>query len=372
MKIVDIRPHVLSAPLKEPIRMAHGTMRERTIVLVEVVEASGAGGWGESWVNFPPWAWRERVATLEEGLRPLLLGADPADREGLWRRIHDALIPMARQWGAIGPVMQAISGVDIALWDLAGRLVGRPVSALLGGPSGVRLPCYASGLGPGGAVEKAERAVAAGFSALKLKIGFDWEADRRNIAEVRKCVGPDIALMVDANQAWTVEETLERGRFLADHDLRWLEEPVPSADEHELARVRGKIPVAVAAGENLYGRRGFSRVLEAHALDIAQPDVCKTGGISEMLAICGLVSEHGLGWAPHYYGGALGMAATLQCFAAFPGGLSVEWDWNESPLRDLLLREAFDVSGGTVALPTGPGLGVELDPAAFERWRVGP
>jgi L-alanine-DL-glutamate epimerase-like enolase superfamily enzyme len=372
VRIADIRARVLSAPLREPIRMAHGVLRERTTVLIEVVEASGARGWGESWVNFPPWAWRERVATVEEGIRPLLLGADPRDRDGLWRRMHDALLPMARQWGAVGPVMQAISGVDIALWDLAGQAAGRPVSGLLGGPVGARLPCYASGLGPAAAVEKAERAVAAGFRALKLKVGFDWESDRRNIADVRRAVGANIAVMVDANQAWTVDETLQRGAFLADHDVRWLEEPVPAADEHELIRVRGKIPVALAAGENVYGRRGFARMIEAGALDIAQPDVCKTGGISEMRAICALLEAQGIGWAPHYYGGALGMAATLQCFAALPGGLSVEWDWNENPMRDGLLRQGFDVAGGTVALPEGPGLGVEPDPAALERWRVAP
>jgi L-alanine-DL-glutamate epimerase-like enolase superfamily enzyme len=350
--------------------MAHGTLTARTCVLVEVVEASGLSGWGESWTNFPPWAWRERLATLEEGIRPLLLGADPLNPDVLWRRMHDALIPMARQWGAVGPVMQAISGVDIALWDLAGRIEGKPIWGLLGARPPHRLPLYASGLGPAGAAEKAERAVAAGFRALKLKVGFDPVGDRARVAAVRRAVGAEIALMVDANQAWTPEQTLEIAPFLVEQGVRWLEEPVLSHDEHELSRVTGKAGLAIAAGENVYGRRGVARLLAARAVDIVQPDVAKTGGISEMRAICDLARAHAVPWAPHFYGGALGMAAALHCFAAFPGGIAVEWDWNDNPLRDALLREPFDVKDGTVAVPGGPGLGVAVDPAAFERFRV--
>jgi L-alanine-DL-glutamate epimerase-like enolase superfamily enzyme len=370
VKIAAVHVHVLSAALAEPIRMAHGTMRARTTVLVEIEESGGVSGWGESWVNFPPWAWRERVATLEEGVRPVLLGADPLDRPALWQRLHDALVPMARQWGAIGPAMQAISGVDIALWDLAGRLAGRPVSTLLGGPASARLPAYASGLGPARAVDKAEDALRAGFRALKLKIGFGDDADLASVAAVRRAVGPDVLVMVDANQAWTAERTLALGPRLAAHDVRWLEEPVLSADEHDLARVVGKAGLPIAAGENVYGRRGFARLLDAGAADILQPDVAKTGGISEMREIVALIGERQLPWAPHYYGGALGAAATLHCFAALPGGLMVEWDWNDNPLRDTLLVDGFDVRDGTVALPDRPGLGVEVDRRRLARFTV--
>jgi L-alanine-DL-glutamate epimerase-like enolase superfamily enzyme len=370
VRIADVRVHVLSAPLAEPIRMAHGAMHARTTVLVEVEETGGIAGWGESWVNFPPWAWRERVATLEDGVRPMLLGADPLDREALRQRLHTALVPMARQWGAVGPVMQAISGVDIALWDLAGRAAGRPVSALLGGPISAHLPAYASGLGPGRAVEQAEAAVRAGFRALKLKIGFDAETDLARVAAVRRTVGPDVALMVDANQAWTPATTLALGPRLAAQDVRWLEEPVVSADEYELVRVIGKAGVPIAAGENVYGRRGFARLLDAGAADILQPDVAKTGGVSEMRAIVALAGERGVPWAPHYYGGALGAAATLHCFAALPGGLMVEWDCNDNPLRDELVVGGFDVRDGTVALPEGPGLGVEIDRRRLDRFAI--
>jgi L-alanine-DL-glutamate epimerase-like enolase superfamily enzyme len=370
VRIVDLRVHVLVAPLAEPIHMAHGTLDRRPTVLVEVEEAGGVVGWGESWVNFPPWAWRERVATFEDGIRPLVLGADARDIEGARARLERTLLPMARQWGAVGPVMQAISGVDIALWDLLGRLDGRSVSALLGGPASARLPAYASGLGPAGAVDKAERAVAAGFRAVKLKVGFDAEADLTTVAAVRGAVGPHVAVMVDANQAWTPEQALAIGPRLAAHEVWWVEEPVLSTDEHELVQVTGKVGLLVAAGENVYGRRGFARLLEARAADVLQPDVAKTGGLSEMRAIAALVAAHGRPWAPHYYGGAVGAAATLHGFAAAPGGLMVEWDWNENPLRDDLLVHGFDVRDGTVAVPDGPGLGIEVDRRRLARFEV--
>jgi L-alanine-DL-glutamate epimerase-like enolase superfamily enzyme len=281
--------------------------------------------------------------------------------------------------------MQAISGVDIALWDLAGQLEGRGIAALLdprtafrGATSGTaagtaaRLPVYASGIGPDAAVAKAERAVAAGFRAIKLKVGFDAAADRRNVASVRDAVGADVAVMIDVNQAWTIEQTLAEGPFLAAHDVRWVEEPVPSADEHELRQVAGKLGVPVAAGENVYGAPAFARLFDAGAVDIAQPDVCKTGGITAMARIAALARERGVPWAPHFYGGVVGAAATLQCFAAMPGGLIVEWDANPNALRDELLVDGFDVRDGTVAVPAGPGLGVEVDRRALDRFRVVP
>jgi L-alanine-DL-glutamate epimerase-like enolase superfamily enzyme len=371
--------HVLAAPSAQPIRMAHGTMTTRRTVLVEIEESSGVTGWGESWVNFPPWAWRERLATIEDGLKPLLVGADPTDRDALWATMYGAMIPMARQWGAIGPVMQAISGVDIALWDLAGRLADRGVAALLreaaalrGEGADTRLPAYASGIGPDAAVPKARRAIAAGFSAIKLKVGFDPTADRHNVAAVRGAVGPDVTVMIDVNQAWTVEQTLAEGAFLASQDIRWVEEPVPSADEHELRQIAGKLAVPVAAGENVYGTAGFTRLFDAGAVDIAQPDVCKTGGITEMARIASLAHRHGVPWAPHFYGAAVGAAATLHCFAGMPGGLIVEWDANPNVLRDELVVDGFDVRDGTVALPRGPGLGIDIDRRALERFRVTP
>lgn len=367
MTVTDVRARVLRAPLTTPVRMAHGTMRERVTVLVEVVTDAGLTGVGESWVNFPAWAACERRATVEEGVRPLLLGQDPLDRATCWRTLTAALVPLGRQWGAPGPVMQALSAVDVALWDLAGQAVAQPISALLGAPTGRRVPCYASGVGPTRAVEEACRAVEAGFAGVKLKVGFGGAVDRRNVAEVRRAVGDDVTVLVDANQAWDVEQAVEMARFLADHGVGWLEEPVPTTEPALLAAVARQSPVPIAAGENIYGREGFQRFAEAGAFAVAQPDVTKTGGITEALAVAALLAPRGIALAPHFYGGAVGAAATLHFFAAAPGGWWVEWDIRPNPLRDALLANSWELAGGYVRVPDqGPGLGITIDPRALQ------
>ena len=370
MKITDVRCVILRAPLVTPIRMAHGTLHARTMALVEIETDEGVIGIGESWTNFPPWAAEERRLTVEQGVRPLLLGQDALDRAGCWQRLVDALLPLGRQSGAIGPIMQAVSGVDIALWDLAGKFHGRPVAELLGARGGARLPCYASGVGPAHAAAQARRAIEAGFRAVKLKVGFDPETDLRNVAEVRKAIGPETALLVDANQAWDVDQAVTMARFLAEYEVRWLEEPVPSTEPEQLAQVARQSPVPVAAGENIYGHQDFRRFFEAGAIRIAQPDITKTGGLSEGRLIGELASAWQVPVAPHFYGGAVGAAATLHLFAALPRGLWVEWDVNANPLRDDLVTDGWDVRDGSVRLPAGPGLGVELDPAALARYRA--
>lgn len=370
MKITDVRCVTLGAPLDTPIRMAHGTMRERTTALVEIETDEGLTGIGESWTNFPSWAVIERRATIEHGVRPLLLGQDPLDRLGCWQKLVAALVPLGRQWGAVGPIMQALSGMDIALWDLAGKVYGRPVAELLGAPGRLRLPCYASGIGPTAAAAQARRAVEAGFTAVKLKLGFDPESDRRNVREVRQAVGSAVTLLADGNQAWDPERALEMARFLADHGIRWLEEPVPSTEPDLLAEVARRSPVPIAAGENVYGREAFRRFFAARALRIAQPDVTKTGGISEAKVIADMAGAWRIRVAPHFYGGAVGMAATLHFFAAVSDGLWIEWDTQPNPLRDALVTREWEVRDGHVRLPSGPGLGIELDPAGLERFRV--
>lgn len=266
--------------------------------------------------------------------------------------------------------MQAVSAVDIVLWDLAGKFHGRPVAELLGARGSLLVPCYASGVGPGNAAAQARRALEAGFLGVKLKVGFDPDTDRRNVAEVRNAIGSRAALLADANQAWDVPQVIRMARVLAEYEAGRLEEPVPATEPAELAEVARQSPVPIAAGENVYARQGFRRLFEAGAVQIAQPDVTKTGGFSEARVIGELASAWQIPVAPHFYGGAAGAAATLHLFAALPGGRWVEWDVNPNPLRDELIAGGWEVRHGHVRLPDGPGLGIDLDPAATERFRV--
>jgi len=357
-RITDVRPIPLRAPLERPVRMALGEMRWRNGVLVEVETTAGVTGLGESWVNFPAWAPAERLATITQGIRPLLLDEPVDDPRRLHHKLVGVLHRLALQWGAVGPIYQAISGVDIALWDLAGKLAGVPVWQLLGASRQDSVPAYASGLGPEDPDEQAERAVASGFGAVKLKVGFGRAVDERNLAAVREAIG-EVPLFTDANQGWTREDVRQMAPLLVAAGARWLEEPltVDDPDWDDLASV---VNLPVAGGENLYSQRDFAR-WGAGRLQVLQPDVCKCGGITAAHAILSRAAPDHL-LAPHYFGGAIGLAATVHLFAALPEGRRalVEYDVNPNPLREALLEEPL-LLAGRLRVPDRPGLGITVN-----------
>jgi L-alanine-DL-glutamate epimerase-like enolase superfamily enzyme len=369
MRITDLRPILLSVPLARPVRTAFGTMTHRHAILVEVVTDEGLIGLGESWSNFPAWAPVERLATLAQGVKPLLIGQELDDPARVTRDLIARLEPVGRQWGARGPIFQAISAVDIALWDLHGKALGQPVRALLADDAADQVPVYASGLGPADVVATARASWEAGVRTLKLKVGFGAATDRANLAALRAAY-PGAALAVDANQAWTYEQARDMAPLLRAFACRWMEEPVPAEEVDALRRLRDDLPCPVAGGENYYGAREFGRVLAAGALGLAQPDVCKTGGITELVAICRAAHAAGIPYAPHYLGGAVGLTASLHVLAALPGGLIMELDANPNPLREELLTTPPAPRDGMLAVPDGPGLGITLNPDTVARYRA--
>jgi L-alanine-DL-glutamate epimerase-like enolase superfamily enzyme len=370
LKITAVEPVVLRVDLAEPVRISFGRIDRRYAILVRIDTDVGPSGWGESWSNFPAWSPYERVHTIREGLASLLLGEDP--RQVLW--LHEKLRrqtdKLARQWGAIGPVSHAISAVDIALWDLLGKETGLPLYQLWGGAAQLRVPVYASGLGPGDPQPLAEPLRRRGVDAFKLKIGFGQDTDQQNLARLRQRIGPDALLLTDANQAWDLRSALQMTPMLEEFGTYWLEEPLPADQIADLARLRRSVPFRIAAGENVYGREGFRHLLDQEAVDVIQPDVCKTGGLTEARAICSAAAGRGIPYAPHYFGSAVGLVASLHLFAATPGGFMMELDANPNPLRAELGGEAVRVEAGCLAVPTGPGLGFVPDPRIIERYRV--
>lgn len=368
MIVADVRVRILAAPVEEEVAMSFGALTRRSMALVEVETEDGLVGRGESWINFPRWAGRERRATIEEGVAPLLIGEDAREIGALHARMVEALGPLGRQWGAPGPIMQAISGADLALWDLAGRAAGLPVAELLGGAVRDRVPVYASGLGPAGVGELAARCAQQGFTALKLRLGFGREVDERNLRAARAAAGPGVELLVDANQAWTLAEAVAIAPVLREHAVAWVEEPIRGDDPDELAELHRRTGLTVATGENLYGSAAFEPYLARPEIAVLQPDVSKTGGLSEALAVCRRAEALGRAVAPHLYGGAIAYAATLQLAACSRAVRIVEYDVRPNPLRDGLLADPPPVEGGCVRVPDSPGLGVELDPAALEQW----
>jgi L-alanine-DL-glutamate epimerase-like enolase superfamily enzyme len=366
-RIADVRPIPLRAPLDQPVRMALGEMRWRNGMLVEITTSAGVTGIGESWVNFPSWAPVERVATITQGLRPLLVDEPIDDPRRLHHKLVGVLHRLALQWGAIGPIYQAISGVDLALWDLAGKLSGVPVWQMLGAPRQDVVPAYASGLGPDVPEEQAATAVTAGFAAVKLKVGFGRARDERNLRAMREAIGSRL-LFADANQGWSVDDARAMAPILAAVGADWIEEPLP-VDDGAWSEVSGIFTMPVAGGENLYGSREFARWTASGRLGVLQPDVGKCGGITAAYEVLMSAQPSSVRLAPHYFGCAIGLAATVHLFAALPPDrrVLVEYDVNPNPLREALLDEPLLV-GGNLRVPDRPGLGVTLDAHALEQF----
>ena len=370
MKVTAIRLHLVECRLPEPQGNASAFFDRRSALLVEVRTDEGQSGWGETW-HSPPAAW----TIIETVLAPAVLGQDPFEHRRLWHAMH-ARLGYERQ----GPGLMALSGVDMALWDLRGRALSQPIARLLGGPVRTRVPAYASGpyLRPGrdpyrAYRREAERIIAPGFRAMKMKIGVDPNADGRAAAAVRRVVGPDVILLADANQGYTPRPAIESGRHLEAEGFAWLEEPVAPDDVDGYAQVAGALGLAVVGGEALGGIRAFRTFFERNALDVAQPDLAIAGGFTEAMRIAALAAAWEVPVVPHVWGTAVNLFASLQLCAVLPGYRShtpmpypwFEYDQSPNPLRELWGVPAVGPDG-MVEVPQGPGLGIEIDPSAFE------
>ncbi|SCL32449.1 L-alanine-DL-glutamate epimerase [Micromonospora pallida] len=357
--VADVRCRVFRARPDELIAMSFAPLTHRVMVLVEVVLADGSVGVGESWANYPSWAWRERVSTIDEGVAPLLVGTRPGSPEAAHRVLMAKLGPLGRQWGAPGPIHQAVSAVDIALWDLAARHAGRSLASLLTDHPRTELPVYGSSLGPDGVAETAEQCAALGLTAVKVKVGFGRDRDLANVHAARRILGDATQIFADANQAWTLPEALAMVPALADLGVAWVEEPLAGDRPAELDELAARTGMPLATGENLYGAAAFTPYVSG-GVAILQPDLTKVGGISEYLRVLRAGEAAGKTVNPHLYNGAIATAATVQVAASSPATSLVEWDVRSNPLRRA--ADAFLTDHGTVVVPTRPGLGIDLDP----------
>ncbi|MCU1437279.1 MAG: mandelate racemase/muconate lactonizing enzyme family protein [Naasia sp.] len=369
MRIDRLRITVLSAPVAEPIAMSFSQLGSRDMVLVEVL-ADGLTGLGESWVNYPSWAAKERVATIEEGIVPLLVDLDVSDPRAVHRHLRQRLTRLARQWGAPGPIWQAISAVDIALWDLAAQARGVPMAALLSDTAPrFAVAAYASGIGPSEVERYCEAAMVAGFGGVKARVGFGWERDEKTLRTARAVIGERAELFADANQAWSVAEAIDFAERSAGYRLGWIEEPLAGNALEDLRALADAIDTPLACGENLYGAAEFARYTGSGAVGLIQPDLAKSGGVTLAGEVAAALHA-GVRLAPHCYGGAIVTAASVQFAAAHDVVPYVELDVRPNPLRDDIIGGALAVVDGKITVPTGPGLGVTLDEDAVAHYSV--
>lgn len=355
-------------PLATPVVTSFGRMLNRPAVFVRAVDEDGVEGWGEAWSNFPAPGAEHRARLVNEVLAPGLVGrrfdgpAEPFETATKGTEV------LALQCGEPGPFAQAISGIDLALWDLFARRQNLPLWRLLGGQSG-SIKVYASGINPGGAAQTAEAALRRGHRALKLKVGFGAETDLANLSALRAIVGEGM-LAVDANQGWSVDQALQMLPRLAGFDLRWLEEPIRAdRPREEWRKLRASAKIPIAAGENISSVEDFEHVLAEDVLSVVQPDIAKWGGLSACAGLARDILKSGKTFCPHYLGGGIGLLASAHLLAGIGGDGWLEVDANDNPLRDLFCGPVLNVSEGAVELDQEPGLGIVPDLSSIERYR---
>src|SRR6266508_4455507 len=358
MKIRCITAHPLTAPLERPFAFSQGVVARRSATIVEIETDDGAIGWGEAFAQGlePP---QIAAAAIEHALAPLLVGEDPLATEVLWHRMYHA----TRDYGRKGTVVAAISAVDMALWDLAGKSYGVPVHRLLGGAFRRTVRAYATGFYrlPDGdttarLVAEARQRAADGFSAVKIKVGFGVAADievMRAIARALEDTG--VTMLMDANHAYGVAE-----------------------DIAGYGEVRRALTMPIAGGENEHTLYGFRDLFAARAVDIAQPDLASCGGFSAARHIVALAQANGVRVNPHVWGTGVAQAASVQLLAALPVAHHslnavepmLEYDCSDHPFRTALVSHPTLVENGLVQIPDRPGLGIDIDRALLARYRM--
>lgn len=357
--VTAVSCRVYRAPIGSGVAMSFGALQHRVMFLVDITFDDGSVSTGETWVNYPSWGWRERIATVTEGIAPLLVGRRFADTAEVRALLLSSLTGVARQWGAIGPVYQAISAIDQAFWLRAAQTCNLSLSAMLSDAPLTQIPVYGSSLGPSGVVESAERCLELGLRAAKVKLGFGREQDEHNLAIARHVLGDDIRLFGDANQGWSPDEAITMASVLRDYGVEWIEEPVIGDDPEKLSRVFAETSIPIATGENLYGADAFLPYLAQSGVTIVQPDVGKVGGVTEYQRVVGFAQETGTLVAPHLYNGAYSAAFSIQLAAANVTTPWLEWDIRQNPVREPI--DHLLTSDGTVAVPQGAGLGADID-----------
>lgn len=358
MKITDVKTYNLRYPLIEPFANARGWTKTRTASVVEICTDAGIIGWGEG-ISVPS----------ASAIEAHLIGQSPFETERIWEAMR----------GNIG----ALSGVDIALWDIMGKALDMPIYQLLGGAFRLKIPAYASGLFKKekqditqALMDEAKRYVDAGFPAVKMKIGFGYAYDVKNVAAVRRAIGEDTLFAVDANCGYDVGTAIEVGQHIADHGLFWYEEPITTDDVPGYREIRHALKVRVAGGEMLQGRWAFRDLLQKRGVDIVQPDVSIAGGFTECRKIAAMASANYVRVLPHMWGSSIRLAATLHWQATLPDAPRaltpipslLEFDMTENGLRTELAKQPIYPVNGYVDVPQAPGLGIDINREVLEKY----
>jgi L-alanine-DL-glutamate epimerase-like enolase superfamily enzyme len=370
MKITAVDTYYLRLPAIE--ERCDGT---QDTLVIRVSTDAGISGVGE--VDSAPLVARAIVDapvshTIQRGLREVLIGENPLEIERLWDKMYDATLYFGRR----GPVIHAMSGVDLALWDIAGKAYQAPVHELLGGARRHLVRAYASSLfgeTPEATRRRATEFRDQGFTAVKFgwsPMGMDEETDIALVREARAGAGPKMDVMVDAGCIWDAKTAIQRARRFQEHGVYWLEEPLHPDDLEGYRRLSEAVEMRIAAGEEESSRHSYLDLMDRGKIDIVQVDVTRCGGLTEARRIARLAHDRGLPVVNHSFKTGINLAASLHFVATAPTGFILEYPISPSPLRDELTKEKFPVIEGMVALPEGYGLGVTINEETLNRYRV--
>ncbi|UZF94964.1 mandelate racemase/muconate lactonizing enzyme family protein [Bosea sp. NBC_00550] len=368
--ISQIVAYPLRAVLAKAQRTSQGDYPAIEIVVVEVTTSDGITGFGEGLCRRGAAGY---ARFIEEAFIPRLIGKDPADRRALWKLMRGAL---SGQPG--GQIVEAISAIDIALWDIAGKAAGVPIHKLLGGMGRTHVPAYASSINwlDDATVEgEVAAALKAGFREIKVKLGHPIKDAIARAKYIRKLAGDEIALYVDANWAYDVDDALVVGRALADLGYGFFEEPIAPHDREGYRRLAQHLPIRLAAGESDFVASEALVMLQDRSLGLIQPDVSRSGGITETWRIAELAASFNTAYAPHVgWSGAICVAASLQLAAAAETLRTFECMVYANPLRDSfthpVVGDGSQLVDGQLLVPEGPGLGIEIDRDMLARHRI--
>jgi D-galactarolactone cycloisomerase len=375
MKITNIEPIIVNHKLNKSFYFSQGEYNMRTICLVKITTDSGTYGWGEGYG--PAFLVKAGI----EFFTPLIIGNDPLHHENLWQTMYLRSLDFARS----GILVSALSAIDVALWDIKGKILNQPVSVLLGGRKREMVRTYATGMYfskegnlPQRMAEEALNFKKQGFGAMKMKVGLGIKEDIKNVQAVRKAIGPGIELMVDADHAYSLKEAVQLARGMEKYNISWFEQPINPQDYNGFREIRGRTSIPIAAGEIEFLLAGFLNLFQNRSVDIVQPDICAAGGITEMKRISSLTRSFGVEMVPHCWGTGIAISAALQVLCnwdVLPGRLNdpellLEFDQTENPLRDKLVEPKFIFKNGRLDIPNKPGLGVDVSEEVLAKYRI--
>ncbi|TXE10147.1 mandelate racemase/muconate lactonizing enzyme family protein [Seonamhaeicola algicola] len=371
MVIEKIETFILKDKLSKSFFFSQWEYSERCICVVKVTATNGTYGWGEGYGPAP---------VLEAGIKllePFVVGENPLENEVIWNKMYRKTLDFARR----GILVASMSAIDIAIWDLKGKILGLPVSTLLGGAHRNRVQPYATGLyftdhnNPSKDFEEEARLyISQGFKAMKMKVGLGIKADVENVAKMRSVIGPDIKLMVDSNHAYTLREATELARKIEKYDIGWFEEPLSPEFYEQYSELRQKTTIPISGGECEYLRFGFQQLIQNKSVDIIQPDICASGGLTEAKRISALASANGVDIIPHTWGTSIGIHVALHFISnieSVPGRMYqpdflMEYDQTENGLREKLTFPSIEMKDGYIEVPNRPGLGIDVDEDVLE------